>query len=312
MAPEAQVAPRPRKMSVKSALSWLVMIAAAVALAFAANHHAHEIAETLRAVSVWPVLGAAALHTVTLALRSEAWRIGLKAVGGQVPTPTIHRANAIAFLVGTIQGELSLPARVAALRKAEPERAPTAAQTALVDAPLALVELACLFAFTALWEPWLIVGTIVIAIGLPFVARRAASSRSGSPWLGLIVATDPVALRRLVVVMVLVVGFSALRIWLILLAFDLPVDITSVAKVVAAVTLIGVLPLGLGTGPAATIASLSTGEAALTTEGIALTAGLAISATSVLGVVIYALAMAGWTARDAVRSRRSASAPGDG
>ncbi len=302
---EAEVAPpRARRLTLRSALSWAVMFAAAIALVVVGNHHAHEVMETLRHVSLWPVLGAAALHAVTLGLRSEAWRVGLRATGANgLPATTVHRANAIAFTVGTIQGELSLPARVAALRKADPERAPTAAQTAVVDAPLALVEVACLFAFCALWQPWLILGTVVIAAALPPLARRAAARPEHSPWRGLVVATQPPALRRLVVLMALVVGVSALRIWLILLAFDLPVGISSVAKVVAAVTIIGVLPVGLGTGPAATIASLSSGEAALTTDGVALTAGLAISATSVLGVLLYVMLMVVVTARDVYRQR---------
>lgn len=296
-----------RRLPIRSLISWGVMIAAAVAIVIVGNHHAHEIAETLRTVSVWPVLGAAVLHALTLGLRSEAWRIGLRAVGADdLPLATIHRANALAFLVGTVQGELSLPARVAALRRADPDRAPTAVQTAMVDAPLALVEVACLFAFAALWQPWLIIGTVVIAAALPYLARRVAPNRPpGSALRGLMVASDPAALRRLVVVMAAVVGLSALRIWLILLAFHLAIDITSVAKVVAAVTVIGVLPVGLGTGPAATIASLSSGDAAITGDGVALSAGLAISATSVLGVVAYGLAMWGWALRDAAVRRRA-------
>lgn len=318
-ASEAEVTPpRSRRLTLRSALSWLVMTAALVAVVVVGNHHAHEIMETLRNVSVWPVLGAALLHAATLALRSEAWRVGLRAVGAKdLPVSTIHRANALAFTVGTVQGELSLPARVAALRKADPERAPTAAQTALVDAPLALVELACLFAFTAIWEPWLIIGTLIIGFALPSMARRAAGLPAGSAWRGLVVANDPVALRRLILLMVAVVGFSALRIWVILLAFHLPIDITSVAKVVAAVTIIGVLPVGLGTGPAATIASLSTGDAALTSDAVALAAGLAISATSVLGVVVYALVTGAsaardfWVARGRTRATAAESPPAD-
>lgn len=307
---EAAAAPPPRRLTIRSALSWAVMVAVAVAIVIVGRKHATEIAETLRNVSLLPVLAATALHAVTLALRSEAWRIGLRAVGADaLPLATIHRANAIAFLVGTVQGELSLPARVAALRRAEPDRAPTAVQTAMVDAPLALVEIACLFAFAALWQPWLILGTVAIAAALPYLARRVAPNRpQGSALRGLMVASDGAALRRLVLVMIGVVGFSAMRIWLILLAFHLPVDITSVAKVVAAVTVLGVLPLGVGTGPAATIASLSSGEAAVASDGVALSAGLAISATSVLGVVAYGLIMWGWKLRDvAVRKNASLS-----
>lgn len=294
-----------RPLTLRSAIGWLVMIAAVVVVILVGNHHAHEIAHTLRTVSVWPVLGAAALHAITLALRSEAWRIGLRAVGAStLPLGAIHRANALAFLVGTVQGELSLPARVAALRRAEPDRAPTAVQTAMVDAPLALVEIAGLFAFAALWKPVLIVGTLVIAVALPVLARRVAPSRpEGSPLRGLMVASDLAALRRLVVVMAGVVLVSALRVWVILLAFHLHADVTSVAKVIAAVTVIGVFPIGIGTGPAATIASLSSGVSATTTDGIAFSAGLAISATSVLGVLIYAVLTWGWSARRLVVRR---------
>ncbi|MBO9532000.1 MAG: hypothetical protein J7513_03390 [Solirubrobacteraceae bacterium] len=292
-----------RRVSAKSVLTWSITIAVAIVVGLVANHHAHEILETLRNVSVWPVAGAAALHAVTLALRSEAWRIGLRAVGAdQLPLPTIHKANGVAFLVGTVQGELSLPARVAALRRADPDRAPTAAQTAMVDAPLALVELACLFAFTALWQPALLLGTVVIAAALPWVARRVAPTRpAGSPLRGLMVASDAKALGRLVLVMAAVVLVSAARVWLILLAFHLPIDVASIAKVIAAVTVIGTLPVGLGTGPAATIASLSSGDAALTTDGIAISAGLAISATSVLGVLVYAAFTWGPTAARRLR-----------
>ena len=302
---DAGVATVPRRITAKSVLMWTVTVAVAVVVGVVANHHAHEILETLRHVSPLPVVGAALLHAATLGFRSEAWRIGLRAVGADaLPLGTIHRANGVAFLVGTIQGELSLPARVAALRRAAPEHAPTAVQTAMVDAPLALVELACLFAFTALWRPELIVGTIVIAAALPFVARRVAPHRPpDSPLRGLMVATDMVALRRLVVVMAAVVLISAARVWLILLAFHLPIDITSVAKVVAAITIIGTLPFGLSTGPAATIASLSSGEAAIATDGVAISAGLAISATSVLGVLIYAAAVWGPAAARRARGR---------
>jgi uncharacterized membrane protein YbhN (UPF0104 family) len=300
--PDAGVA-APRRLTAKSVITWGFTIAVAVIVGIVANHHAHEILETLRNVSPLPVVGAALLHAATLALRSEAWRIGLRAVGADaLPLRSIHRANGLAFLVGTIQGELSLPARVAALRRAEPEYAPTAVQTAMVDAPLALVEVAWLFALAALWRPEFILGTVVIAAALPIVARRVAPGRpAGSALRGLMVASDLAALRRLVVVMGGVVLVSAARIWLILLAFHLSVDVTSVAKVIAAVTVIGALPFGLSTGPAATIASLSSGDAALTTDGVAISAGLAISATSVLGVLIYAAVV--WTPAAAQRLR---------
>lgn len=297
----------PRRITAKSVLTWGITIAVAVVVVVVANHHAHEILETLRNVSPLPVIGAALLHAATLALRSEAWRVGLRAVGAEaLPLRAIHRANGLAFLVGTVQGELSLPARVAALRRAEPERAPTAVQTAMVDAPLALVELAWLFALAALWRPELIAGTLVIGAVLPVVARRVAPGRpAGSALRGLMVASDPAALARLVAVMGAVVLVSAARIWLILLAFHLPIDVASVAKVIAAVTVIGALPFGLSTGPAATIASLSSGEAALTSDGVAISAGLAISATSVLGVLIYAALM--WAPAAAERLRGSSA-----
>lgn len=280
-----------RRLAPRTVLAWLATLAAVVLVALAVRHHADEVARTLRDAELLPILGATACHVLSLVLRSEAWRIGLRAVGAdELPLGTIHRANGIAFLVGTAQGELSLPARVAALRKAEPERAPSALTTAMVDLPLALVEIACLFLIAALWQPVLLVGAVLIAVVLPVLARRVAPSRpEGSPLRGLLVAAQPAALGRLTVVMAGVVVVSAARIALILLAFDLPADIASVAKVVAAITVIGALPVGVGTGPAAAVASLSTGAGATATQAVALSAGLAISATSVLGVAVYAL-----------------------
>lgn len=281
----------PRRLSPKSALAWLTTLAAIVAVILAVRHHADEVSETLRRAELLPILGAVALHGLSLVLRSEAWRLGLRAVGAsELPAATIHRANGVAFLVGTVQGELSLPARVAALRQAEPKRAPSALTTAMVDLPLALVEIAWLLVIAALWKPPLLLGALLIAVALPVAARRIAPTRpEGSPLRGLLIAAQPRPLLQLAAVMGAVVLVSALRIALVLLAFDLPVEIDSVAKVVAAITVIGVLPVGVGTGPAAAIASLSTGASAAATQGVALSAGLAISATSVLGVAAYAV-----------------------
>jgi hypothetical protein len=76
---------------------------------------------------------------------------------------------------------------------------------------------------------------------------------------------------------------AMLRTWIVLLGFGLPSDPAAVALVLFSMGAIGLLPIGVGTGPTATVAALGT-----TNLAAAAAAGTVVSAATVLAVLLYA------------------------
>jgi predicted branched-subunit amino acid permease len=83
---------------------------------------------------------------------------------------------------------------------------------------------------------------------------------------------------------------ALLRTWIVLVGFGLPSDPAHLCLVLFTMGAVGLLPLGIGTGPAAMVAALGTSNLATATA-----AGMVVSAATVLAVLIYA--GASWAAR---------------
>jgi hypothetical protein len=257
--------------------------------------HAGEVARAFAAVPVWAAAAAAALHLVTLALRSEAWRLSLRSAGaGGLPRRAVHVANAAAFLAGTLQCQAALPARVALLRRLAGDRAPRPGQIAVADAPIFVVELCA----TALllgagvacgrgdWWIAPLAGAFAVAVLAGLHVTRARCSRR--PMVrGLAVLADRRRRGPLVALVLAVVALTVVRVWLVLAVCGLPHGLGEVAWVFAAMGVFGLLPIGPGATPGATLATL--GASSL---GAALAAGLVLAASSVAAVVAYALLVA--------------------
>ena len=58
---------------------------------------------------------------------------------------------------------------------------------------------------------------------------------------------------------------AVLRTWIVLSAFDLPSDPAHVCLVLFSMGAVGLLPIGIGTGPTATVAALGTTNLAVAT-----------------------------------------------
>ena len=105
----------------------------------------------------------------------------------------------------------------------------------------------------------------------------------------------------------LVIGFTSvalIRTWVVLVGFGLPSHPASVALVLFSMGAIGLLPIGVGTGPTATVVALGPTNLAAATA-----AGMVVSAATVIAVLVYAgAAGAGGTVAPAEepRSRRRA------
>src|SRR5262249_38298412 len=64
-----------------------------------------DVLAALASCPPWVLASAAFAHLITLALRTEAWRIVLRGAGApDLEARLLHTANAGAFLAGTVQG----------------------------------------------------------------------------------------------------------------------------------------------------------------------------------------------------------------
>src|SRR5262249_27278604 len=156
--------------------------------------------------------------------------------------------------------------RVVLIRQLGGEQAPSAAQITLADAPILLYELCTSALLAALastavpaippWAPLLILGTALAAlVALRLVYERCRRRRLAA---GLGVLALPGLRNRLAVVVIAFTGMALIRTWLVLLGFGLPSGPADVALVLFSMGAIGLLPIGVGTGPTATVAALGT------------------------------------------------------
>jgi hypothetical protein len=130
-------------------------------------------------------------------------------------------------------------------------------------------------------------GAVAVLIGLRLAYGRLRNRRFAA---GLAVLARPDLRSRLAVVVAGFTGMAILRTWIVLLGFGLPADPATVCLVLFTMGTVGLLPIGVGTGPAATVAALGTTNLAAATG-----AGMVVSAATVLAVLIYAGACWAWT-----------------
>ena len=260
-----------------------------------------EILAALAACPPWVLAAAVLAHLLTLALRTEAWGTVLRGVGGrQLDPQLLHTANAGAFLAGTVQGSAALATRVVLIRRLGGDRAPSVSQITLADVPILLFEvctsaLLAAIASTSIdaipaWTPWaLLSGAILGLVALRFAYARFRHRRLAA---GLGVLASPALRTRLAVVVGAFTAMAVLRTWIVLLGFGLPAGPADVALVLFSMGAIGLLPIGVGTGPTATVAALGA-----TDIGAAAAAGMVVSAATVLAVLLYAALCWAWAAR---------------
>lgn len=267
-----------------------ITVAALAAVAGVVVWRAGDVADALRVVPLAAVLGAIGLHALTLALRSEGWRVAIAAIDGRpLDREAVHGANAGAFGVGTVQSHFGLPVRVALLRRWRGADAPRPLQLAMADLPIALAEACCVVLLLALWEPWLAVAGVAALLVLGPAARAACTRWGGTrPSIrGVAVLADRRRRAVLLAVAAAITVVTAARVWLILVACGVPCEAADVALLVGTLGVLGLLPLGPAASPGATLATLAA-------EGVgsAMAAGLVISASSIGAVAAYGLVVA--------------------
>jgi hypothetical protein len=282
-------------------VSTLLPLAVVGLIGFLLFTRGDPVLDAIGTVPVWVILGATTAHVLTLALRTEAWRTVLRAAAGEkaesLDPRDVHAANAGAFLAGTVQGQAALPARIALLRRFGGSSAPDVSQIALADAPIVLFEVCAAAVLAAVgstavgmipaWAPWAMLGgAVAVLAALRLLYGRFCNRKIAA---GLGVLADPELRNRLAIVVAAFTAMAFLRTWIVLDAFGLPSDPAHVCLVLFTMGAVGLLPLGVGTGPAATVAAL--GSTSLVT---ATAAGMVVSSATVLAVLIYAGAVWAW------------------
>jgi hypothetical protein len=271
-----------------------------------------EISDALTDFPAWSAAAAVAAHLGWLWCRGEAWRVSLNAVVvTTVPRPSAHFANAAAFLAGVVQSAMTVPVRALALRRLAPERSPSLERTLVADAPVLVLE--------ATLMGLVLVAAVLIAPDVPrwVAGLTLAGGLSGLAILlfarerfdehglaaGLRVLGDRRRRIRLLALAVAMVGLGLTRSWVVLAGFDLPHGFASVAVFLAALGVLGALPIGPTSTPAAALAvfgAIDTAKAA--------GAGIAVAATSLTAISLYgAMALA---AAHTFWRRRSAAGVG--
>jgi hypothetical protein len=266
------------------------VIAAIVLLAAVCATHADDLGHALEHVPLWVFACATALHLLVVSVRTEAWRVTLAGIGRTPPLAAAHWASAIGFAAGIFEGHAALPARMAVARRVAPEDTPPLREMVLSDVPVYAAE-ACLIALLVpvaaahgaglpVWSAGLVlVAAPAVLLALRLLHQRFESHRLAA---GLAVLGRPGLRGRLLALAAVVVTVTFARVWLVLWGVGLPAGPADAAVAYVAVTLVGQLPLGPATGPAATLAVASgSGVAA------AAAAGLVISATSIAAVLVY-------------------------
>ena len=250
----------------------------------------------------WALTAAAALQTLSLLSRTEAWNVCVRAAGGTVDRRRLYRAAGVGYLGNIVNGELGLAARIASLRRTAPRESPKAIVLAATEIPIVLVEitLATLFSFTLVaplslpwWMPLAALAVVLAVVaGLARLARRHPSGW----WTGVAALSEPRARVRVAIFVVLAVCGQVARNWLMLYASGVHATVFDAAAVLIAVAALGVLPIGPGVGASAMVLILgSTGVADASAAGVLLTA------TGTAGALIYG----GWALSDRFWARRA-------
>ena len=271
-----------------------------VLLCYVGATRGESVLDAIRAVPAWAIAGAVMAHLLTLVLRTEAWRTVLRGTGAKrLDHRSLHAANAGAFLAGTVQGQAAMPTRIALLRRYGGKESPEVSQIALADAPIVLYEV-CTTALLAavgstavgmipIWVPWaMLAGALGVLVALRVIYGRLQNRRLAA---GLGVLADPGLRSRLAIVVGAFTCMALIRTWIVLAGFGLPTDPAHVCLVLFTMGAVGLLPIGVGTGPAATVAALGTTNLAAATG-----AGMVVSTATVLAVLLYAGTCWAWRA----------------
>jgi hypothetical protein len=264
-----------------------------------------QFTAALHAAPLWTLGLAAALQLAAVVARTEAWCVCVHATGATVARRRLYRASSVGSVVVLLNGQLGVAARIAAVRRANPDDSPRVPALLAAEAPILATEaiLAAVFSFTVvgpLGLPWWLplvafAAMAAVTVGLCALAR----TRRCGVWSGLAVLRSLNGRSRVVALVLLAVLAQIVRNWLLLRATGTPVSLLDSIAVLIAMVTISQLPVGPSVGAAATVLILGThGVATVAAAGVLLTA------TGTMGALCFAgWALGDWLLREEHRPR---------
>jgi uncharacterized membrane protein YbhN (UPF0104 family) len=249
------------------------------------------------AAPVWLLGFAVVLQLVALLARSEAWRLCVGAAGSTVSRRCTFRASALGGMIGIVNGQAGVAARIAALRRS-PGECPRVGALVAAELPIMAVEagLAALTSFTLLgplglpW--WSAVVCVTVAGGLVAAAIRVSRKRTTGVWSGLAVLSTLDGRSRVVGLVLTAVFAQIARNWLALHALGFDASVFDAVAVLIVLVTLSQLPIGPSVGAAAAVLILGTHGVAL-----AAAAGVLLTATGMAGTLCFG----GWALADRLR-----------
>jgi hypothetical protein len=271
---------------------WSVALFVALAAVLFAFRR-EEIADSLGDFPLWAAALGVGAQVAWLVCRGEAWRLSVSAAQrGPAPRPPSYSANALAFLAGVVQQAATVPVRAIVLRRLAPDRSPPLEQVLVADAPVLALEgaimglllvAAAIVADLPAWAPAAALGGALAALGVMFAARQHFHERGLTA--GLRVLADPKRGLPMAALALAMSGLALTRSWAVLAGLGLPDGFASTVLFLAALGVLGALPIGPTASPAAALAVFGAIDPAL-----AATAGIAMAATTLGAVTVYGTA----------------------
>ncbi|HWT25752.1 MAG TPA: hypothetical protein VN213_19765 [Solirubrobacteraceae bacterium] len=293
----------PARVGWRKVASVALPVAAVAALALLVAERRDVFVGALQAAPVWLLAFVAALQLVALLARAEAWRICVRAACDRVSRRSVFHASGIGGLVGILNGQLGVAARLAALRRTS--GSPRTGALVCTEVPILAVEaaLAALTSFTLLgplglpwWSAVLCVSfAFVLMAGLSALARR----RRSGVFAGLAVLRTLDGRGRVLAFVLVAVFAQIARNWLALEAIGVDVSVFDAVAVLIAMVALSTLPIGPAVGATAVVVILGSNGVAL-----AAAAGVLLTATGLAGTLCFG----GWALADRFRVVRAAPA----
>jgi uncharacterized membrane protein YbhN (UPF0104 family) len=250
-----------------------------------------EFTSALHAAPIWILLLAAGLQLVALLARTEAWHVCVHAAGATVARRRLYRASSSGALAVLVNSQLGVAARIAVLRRGNPDDSPRVPALIAAEVPILATEaaLAAIASFTLVgplnlpwWLPLIAFAVMAaVTVGLCRLARR----RRHGLWAGLAILRTLNGRNRVIAFVLVGTLAQIARNWLVLRATGTPVSLLDSIAVLIAMVSISQLPVGPSVGAAATVLILGThGVATVAAAGVLLTA------TGTVGAICFA----GW------------------
>jgi len=270
------------------------------ALVYALSGRREEFATALSSASGWILAATAALQTIALLSRSEAWHVTIEAAGGRIERRVLFRASSMQGLGSLLNGQLGVAARIVTLRRSGCEDCPRVPTLIAAEVPILAVEatLAAAASFTLIgplglpwWSP-LIAVAVIVAGGAGL--RRLALCRGRELWRGLAVIRSGRGGSRVIGWVLVAVCCQIFRNWMLLHAVGVDASFFDAIAVLIAVVTLGQLPVGPAVGAAAAVLILGG-------DGVAATAaaGVLMTATGLAGALVFMV----WAGADRLWAR---------